>query len=146
MKMHPNQSSALSAPIVVPLIGAFVLLAGCASGPSSRMVTSPPPPPPGTANAPATVVVPTTTTSPQTVTTTPTIIVQQAPPAVQAESPSARPSSRHVWVGGYWLWQNRQYNWVAGHWAVPPEDGANWIPPRWEREGNSYRFYDGYWD
>ena len=70
----------------------------------------------------------------------------QAPPAAQQEIPSARPTHDHVWVAGYWSWQNNQYQWMAGHWEVPPRAGAVWIPPRWQPEGTSWRFYPGYWD
>jgi hypothetical protein len=155
MNTDPKKS-ARHAPVIVPLIGAFALLAGCASEPESRVVSAPPPPAPGAATAPGTVIVPatggsqqvttTTTTVPGTTTTSPTLIVQQAPPTAQAESPAERPSSRHVWVAGYWAWHNQRYTWVPGQWVVPPRDDVTWVPPRWERESNGYRFYDGYWD
>jgi hypothetical protein len=75
-----------------------------------------------------------------------TIVVTQAPPAPQAENVPARPGSDYVWVAGYWSWRNNRYEWVAGHWAIPPRAGATWVPPRWDPEGGSYRFYEGYWD
>jgi len=56
-----------------------------------------------------------------------------------------RPSDEHIWVAGYWAWQSSQYVWVPGRWVIPPRAGATWVPPRWEREGTRYRFYDGYW-
>jgi hypothetical protein len=70
----------------------------------------------------------------------------QAPPAAQQEVPTQRPSSDHVWVSGYWTWRNNQYQWMAGHWEMPPRLGAVWIPPRWQQEGASWRFFEGYWD
>jgi hypothetical protein len=70
----------------------------------------------------------------------------QAPPAVQVETPPSRPSSSHVWVTGYWTWRNNQYQWMAGKWEIPPRMGAVWIPPRWQQEGASWRFFEGYWD
>jgi hypothetical protein len=131
------------APIAASLTGALLLLAGCATEPASRRVSAPPPAAPGTAAAPATVIVPANQPAPAQ---PPAIIVQQAPPAVQPESPTARPSDRHVWVAGYWAWQNQNYVWIPGQWVVAPREGATWVPPRWEREGTGYRFYDGYWD
>ena len=70
----------------------------------------------------------------------------QAPPVAQQEVPTARPSSSHVWVAGYWRWWNNRYEWTAGHWEVPPRTGAVWVPPRWQQEGSNWRFYEGYWD
>jgi hypothetical protein len=83
---------------------------------------------------------------PQPATAQSTIVVTQAPPAPQAENVPARPGADYVWVAGYWSWRNNRYEWVAGHWTVPPRAGATWVPPRWEPEGSSYRFYEGYWD
>ena len=74
------------------------------------------------------------------------IVVMQAPPAAQQEVPSARPTRDHVWVSGYWSWRNSRYEWSPGHWEVPPRSGAVWVPPRWQPEGTSFRFYEGYWD
>ena len=74
------------------------------------------------------------------------IIVMQAPPAAQQEIPSARPSSSHTWVPGYWRWWNNRYEWTAGRWQIPPRQGAVWVPPRWQPEGANWRFYEGYWD
>lgn len=93
----------------------------------------------------------------QTVTTaTPTpsgtVIVAQAPPTtgyqpqvVIAQPP--QPSANHVWIEGYWTWQNNRYEWVPGHWAQRPYAGADWVPPTWERRGaGNYVFREGHWD
>lgn len=137
------------------------LMAGCASEPVSHVVSAPPPPPPApvtattayvTPGAPGTTTTQTTQTTPTgTVVTTQsqptgTIIVTQAPPALQAEVVMAQPSSSHVWVAGYWTWRNNQYQWMAGHWAVPPYAGAKWVAPRWQTENGAYRFYEGSWN
>jgi hypothetical protein len=86
-----------------------------------------------------------------TVTATPTstpgvVMVTQAPPALQQEVATARPSSNHQWVPGYWTWRNNRYEWMAGHWEVPPRTNATWVAPRWEMENGAYRFYEGYWN
>ncbi len=136
--------------------GAIGFLAGCASEPESHVVSAPPPPPPAT--APATVYTAPATyptysaPAPATVATVPSptgassIVVMQAPPAAQQEVPTARPTSDHVWIPGYWSWRNERYEWTAGHWEIPPRSGAVWVPPRWQPEGTSWRFYEGYWD
>ena len=134
--------------------GAIGLLAGCASEPSSVVVSAPPPPPPAVPSAtvysapgtPATVVTqPTAVAVPSPVGGS-SIVVMQAPPTAQQEVPTPRPSSSHAWVAGYWTWRNNQYQWMAGHWEVPPRTGAVWTPPRWQPEGTSWRFYEGYWN
>jgi len=142
---------------LLAVCGAIGLLAGCASEPASVVVSAPPPPPPGVVPAGTTVVsnpAPAVAVAQpqQTAVAVPSpvggssIVVMQAPPAVQQETPSPRPTSSHVWVPGYWSWRNNQYQWMAGHWEVPPRSGAVWIPPRWQPEGSSWRFYEGYWD
>jgi hypothetical protein len=75
-----------------------------------------------------------------------TTVVTQAPPALQQEVVLAQPSTRHVWLAGYWTWRNDQYEWMAGHWELPPNSGSAWVAPRWEQEGAAYRFHEGYWN
>lgn len=137
--------------------GAIGLLAGCASEPSSVVVSAPPPPPPttpapvvySTPAAPATTVY-TNSAGQQIAVPSPvgasSIVVMQAPPVAQQEVPTPRPSRDHVWVTGYWSWKASQYQWMAGHWEIPPRSGAVWVPPRWQPEGTSWRFFEGYWD
>lgn len=118
----------------------LLALAGCES-PESHVVSAPPPGNP---------VVVATQPPPVVVTSAPAagaIVVTQAPPALQQEVVQARPSSEHVWLPGYWSWRNNRYEWVAGHWEVPPRVNAVWAAPHWERLGDgSYRFYEGSWE
>jgi hypothetical protein len=123
----------------------LLLLAGCSTEPDSHVVSAPPPGAPGAAQ-PVTVVTQSGTAAPAVASAGGnTIVVTQAPPALQTENPGPQPSSAHIWVPGYWTWQNSQYQWIAGQWAIPPEGDTTWIPPHWEPEGNGYRFYEGYW-
>jgi hypothetical protein len=141
-------------------IAATGLLFGCASEPESRVVSAPPPPAPtrlmttttttstpASAPAPAvmlgnTAYVPADPPTPATTTT----VVTQAPPELEQEVVLARPSPQDVWLAGYWTWQNDRYEWMAGHWQLPPNSNATWVAPRWEHEGNAYRFYEGHWN
>jgi len=85
--------------------------------------------------------------STQTVTPAQTlVVVTQTPPVAQQETVLARPSSDHLWLAGYWTWRNERYEWMPGHWELPPTMGATWVAPRWEQQGNAYRFYEGYWN
>jgi hypothetical protein len=146
-------------PPIIACCGVLGLFAGCATEPESHMLSSPPPP------APTSTVMTTTTTTPVTVaspavvvgnqayvttsTATPavsTIIVTQAPPAMQQEVVLARPSSQHVWIAGFWTWRDSRYEWMAGHWELPPNSNSVWVAPRWEQQGNAYKFYEGYWN
>jgi len=134
---------------VFSLVGTVAIVTGCVSEPNSRIVSAPPP----TAQTGAgtqTVVVPTNQHAQVAASSgsasAPVVVIQQPPPAAQQENAPLRPTSNHVWVAGYWVWRNDRYEWTPGQWVIPPQYGAVWVPPRWEREGNAFRFYDGYWD
>ena len=73
------------------------------------------------------------------------LIVVTAPPEPRREMVYARPTSRHVWVPGYWAWSHNQYVWVAGHYALPPGGRAVWVEPRWDRRGKNWVFVEGHW-
>jgi hypothetical protein len=75
-----------------------------------------------------------------------TVIVTQAPPALQTEVVLARPSPDHMWVPGYWTWRDSQYEWMAGHWEIPPHSNSVWTAPHYEPENGGYRFYEGSWN
>jgi WXXGXW repeat (2 copies) len=154
MNLRTNIPSRLAPPsatrsLAFGLMGALALFAGCSSEPDSHVVSAPPPPAPGTVAAPVTVTTQTTTTGPvAAVQPQPasTIVVTQAPPAAQAEVVLAQPTPNHVWIAGYWTWRDNQYEWMAGHWELPPSPNATWVAPRWEPENGAYRFYEGYWN
>lgn len=136
------------------LVGGLAFLAGCTSRPVSHVLSAPPPPSPTTtqtvvAQPPQQVIV---TPQQQVVTTvspagaSASYVVLQAPPAPQApQAIPSRPSAQHVWIDGYWTWQNNRYEWMAGHWDVPPFQGAKWQNPRVESEAGAFRFYEGRW-
>ncbi len=130
------------------LCGTLFLLVGCATERESHLVTAPPPPTRSQTPAPQQVVV--VTQPQQVVAVAPagvsSYVVMAAPPAAPAPvAIPARPSSQHVWVAGYWTWQNNRYEWMAARWEVPPYAGAKWVNPRTESESGNYRFYEGYW-
>ena len=141
----------------VILCGTIAFLGACASEPDSHVVSSPPPPPPNAA-APVVVSQTTTTTPSQTTTMTPSgqmvttqsqpvsTVVVTAPPAAQSEGVLAQPGPDYVWVPGYWTWRDSRYEWMAGHWEIPPHASAVWVAPRYETENGGYRFYEGYWN
>jgi hypothetical protein len=51
----------------------------------------------------------------------------------------------HVWINGYWGWQDDHHVWIEGRWAMPPESGYAWEPARWKRRGPRWIFAPGHW-
>jgi hypothetical protein len=165
-----NPTSSRHATLFAPALavcGALALFAGCASE-ESHVVSAPPPAP---AVSATTVTTQTTQTTPavtqgptyvtrnadgSTTTTTTSngamapgnnvIIVTSAPPALQQDVVVAQPTGDYLWVPGYWTWRDSRYQWMAGHWEIPPYKGSQWIPPHTEQEGSAYRFYEGHWN
>ncbi len=74
------------------------------------------------------------------------LIAPGPPPPLQQEIIIAAPSPAHVWLPGYWNWQNR-WVWVPGGWALPPRPGARWIGHHWvlHEDGGRYRMRHGEW-
>ena len=128
---------------LAPVLASLGFLAGCASTPDSHVVSAPPPAAPTTTTTTTTVV---NTAAPLAEPVASTVVVTQAPPALQQEVAQARPSSQHMWVPGYWTWRHERYEWMAGHWELPPTSTSVWVAPSWERQGNAYKFTEGYWN
>ena len=80
--------------------------------------------------------VPTTNTS--------AIVINVAPPPPRVENLTPAPSPNHVWIGGYWRWNNGEHVWVSGHWEVR-RDGYFYAPAHWYRSGNTWTFSGGFW-
>jgi hypothetical protein len=74
------------------------------------------------------------------------IIAPTAPPPLQSEVIIAAPSPAHVWLPGYWNWQNR-WVWMPGRWEIPPRPGMRWEGHRWimHEDGNRWRMHHGEW-
>lgn len=73
------------------------------------------------------------------------IFVQQAPPPIIVERRPPPPSGVHVWVDGYWNWSNQRYSWEAGRYTLPPQQGAVWVAPRYEKDTRGQRYTPGQW-
>jgi hypothetical protein len=75
------------------------------------------------------------------------VVVKVAPPPVIREVvvERDRPSPRHVWIEGYWVWRGGRHEWIKGRWELPPRPNAVWVAPRWERRGEGYVFIEGVW-
>lgn len=55
-----------------------------------------------------------------------------------------RPSGRHIWIGGSWIWNRGAYQYRNGYWAVP-RHGHRWVPGHWERGRRGWFWMDGFW-
>jgi Carboxypeptidase regulatory-like domain/WXXGXW repeat (2 copies) len=73
------------------------------------------------------------------------IYVEAPPPRVRYEAPPPRPSATHIWIGGYWGWENDEHVWIEGRWAAPPEPGYQWEQARWRRQGHRWMLVPGHW-
>ncbi len=73
------------------------------------------------------------------------IYVEAEPPRVRYEAPPPRPSPAHVWIAGYWGWEDGTQMWIGGEWATPPSPGYAWEPARWKRHGHRWAYYPGHW-
>lgn len=158
---YPSSRATFLAPAFA-LCGALAIFAGCSSEESH--VVSAPPPSPATTQVTTTQTTQTspvvgqtyvTTSNPGTTYTTTTTnpnpavttyVVTSAPPALQTEVVLARPNGDYMWVPGYWTWRESRYQWMSGHWELPPYRGSSWIAPHVEQEGGAYRFYEGHWN
>lgn len=77
-----------------------------------------------------------------------TYTVPQPPPmpAPPREVVTVRPAREAVWVEGYYTYVGgNRYEWVPGHWEVPPPRYSTFVHPRWERRGGNYVYYRGHW-
>ena len=73
------------------------------------------------------------------------IEVVEAPPPPPEEIILVRPSAKHVWIRGYWVWREGRHVWLAGRWELPPRLGLVWVEPRWEHRERGYAFIAGSW-
>ena len=73
------------------------------------------------------------------------VVVDVAPPAVRVERAVARPGPSYVWARGYWDWDGDSWMWVPGRWAVAPVARATWVPARYVRVSNGYRYVPAHW-
>jgi len=68
-----------------------------------------------------------------------------APPAARVEYMPPAPSHDHVWIPGYWHWENNQHRWMEGHWEQRREH-EHWVAHQWDRDDRGqWRLNGGYW-
>ena len=62
-----------------------------------------------------------------------------SPPPPPPEIIIVAPSPAHVWIPGYWNWQNR-WIWIPGQWAQPPRPYDDWMEYQWRHHDNAERY------
>lgn len=79
-------------------------------------------------------------------------VVVQPPPTPTSqpyETMTAQPSRDAIWIPGYYQYtgQGGQYQWMAGHWEVPPPGYRTWVQPSWQPspDRQSYTYNRGHW-
>jgi len=71
--------------------------------------------------------------------------IVRTPPPERVEVISVAPSPAHVWISGYWAWQNPDYIWVPGRWERPAPGHRRWEPGRWRHDHKGWYWVDGRW-
>jgi len=70
----------------------------------------------------------------------------QPQPEPPREVVAVRPAREAIWVEGYYLYAGRgRYEWVPGHWEIPPRGYRTYVRPGWQRHGGNYVYVRGYW-
>jgi hypothetical protein len=74
------------------------------------------------------------------------------PPPMPTSNPRepipARPAPQAMWIEGQWVYTgnpNSPYEWVSGHWEIPPPGARAWMPGNWQQSGNGYIYVRGHW-
>jgi hypothetical protein len=67
-----------------------------------------------------------------------------APPAPIVEVQPALPFVGAIWINGFWNWGGGRYSWVPGRYERPRQ-GYRWEPRRWSQGSNGRWRMDGGW-
>jgi hypothetical protein len=74
------------------------------------------------------------------------VIVMEAPPAPRREIIEVAPSTRHIWIEGYWVRRGDRWAWVKGHYEVRPSERAHWVAGHWDHTPRGWVWTPGHWD
>ncbi len=76
------------------------------------------------------------------------VIVQQPPPqpAPRREVVTVRPAREAIWIEGHYAYAGgNRYDWVPGHWEIPPPQYRTYVRPSWQRRDQGYVYMRGHW-
>lgn len=68
------------------------------------------------------------------------------PPPSPRELVPIRPTPDAVWIPGHHVYTGAgHYEWVPGHWEVPPTQAAQFERPHWVRQASGFVYVPGGW-
>lgn len=75
------------------------------------------------------------------------VTVRIAPPAPKVVVVPPAPQPGHVWVEGYWRWDenDNDFLWEGGVWVAPPGGMNTWVPGHWRQGKKGWVWVDGHW-
>ncbi len=73
------------------------------------------------------------------------VSITVAPPVLPVYAQPICPGDGYLWTPGYWGWDDGDYYWVPGTWALAPEPGFLWTPGYWGWSSGAYLWNAGYW-
>jgi hypothetical protein len=68
------------------------------------------------------------------------------PPGHHEEARPLSPSSKAIWIPGYWKWapEEEEFAWISGVWRIPPP-GMGWIEGKWSEVKSGWVWRPGFW-
>jgi hypothetical protein len=73
------------------------------------------------------------------------VYVSARPPRALVEVRPVNPSRGHVWIPGFYAWRGRDYQWMPGHFELPPTGFGRWRPGQWRHDRRGWYFVEGHW-
>ena len=67
------------------------------------------------------------------------------PPPPPYARPMPPPRRGYIWADGHYRWNGRRYVWQEGTW-VRARRGRHYAQPRWDQDGDRWRYRPGGWD
>lgn len=81
-----------------------------------------------------------------------TSFVASEPPPAPTSQPREfvprRPAREAIWLEGHWAYtndRNEPYEWLPGHWEIPPSGRGTWIPDAWRQRDKGWIYVRGHW-
>jgi len=63
------------------------------------------------------------------------------PRVVRVESPG----HGYIWVNEDWTPKGSDYEFIGGHWVMPPKEGETWVPGHWTETSDGWMWIPGQW-
>lgn len=72
-------------------------------------------------------------------------VVATGPPPMVDEVIIAAPSSRHVWMPGYYSYNRGNYVFINGSYGIPPRGRTSYTQGSWQNTPRGYKRGRGHW-